>query len=362
MILFLGDLAVPVPQLVAEFEVQGYIGGSIAHQWSVADNEEMVKANRYLEQHGPSGLVDGAQLAELIGPVREEVTGIVTEFFPVSRELIDELPALGFIATVRSGTQNIDSVAAAERGIEIYNNPGRNAPIVADFTVALMLAACRGLALANRALSDGIWLPRSARRVFRTLASTPVGLVGFGQVGYHVARLLRGFEGQVRVYDPYLRTELLADVNVTVVGTLREVIEQSELVSLHARVTPETVGLIGARELGWLGPDGILVNTARAELIDQAALLAALREGSICGAALDVFSEEPLPLHHDLRNHRSVLLTPHLAGGSRDAPLMAVRLLATRLRAVTPPVLWSDSASAGHEAPQPAGGRNNRGR
>jgi D-3-phosphoglycerate dehydrogenase len=349
-ILFLGDLAVPVSQLVAEFEAQGYIGGTIAHQWSLTDNDEMVKANRHLELHGPSGHTDQAQLNELLGPVREQITGIVTEFFPISRELIAELPSLAFVATVRSGTQNIDSVAAAERGIEIYNNPGRNAPVVADFTMALMLAACRGLALANRALSNGVWLPRSARRVFRTLASTPVGLVGFGQVGYQVARLLRGFEGQVRVYDPYLRTEMLGDVNVTVVESLQEVIEQSELVSLHARVTPETVGLIGAQELRWLGPDGILVNTARAELIDEAALLAALREGSICGAALDVFSEEPLPLDHELHRYDSALLTPHLAGGSRDAPLMAVRLLATRLGAVTPPALWAGNVAAQNQS------------
>jgi D-3-phosphoglycerate dehydrogenase len=154
----------------------------------------------------------------------------------------------------------------------------------------------------------------------------------------------------VRVYDPYLRTEMLGDVNVTVVESLQEVIEQSELVSLHARVTPETVGLIGAQELRWLGPDGILVNTARAELIDEAALLAALREGSICGAALDVFSEEPLPLDHELHRYDSALLTPHLAGGSRDAPLMAVRLLATRLGAVTPPALWAGNVAAQNQS------------
>jgi D-3-phosphoglycerate dehydrogenase len=349
VILLLGDLAIPVSQLVSEFEAAGYVGGSIAHQWSLADNDEMVRANRHHELHGPAGLTDGAQLAELVAPVRERITGVVTQFFPVSRELIDELPSLAFIATARSGTQNLDSVAAAERGIEIYNNPGRNAPVVADFTVALMLAACRGVALAYRALADGIWLPRSARRVFRTLASTPVGLVGFGQVGYQVARLLRGFEGTVRIYDPYFRPELLEDLDVIVVDSLQELLEKSELVSLHARVTPETTGLIGARELGWLGPDGLLVNTARAELIDEKALLVALRNGLLGGAALDVFSEEPLPADHGLRRLANVTLTPHLAGGSRDAALIAVRLLVTRLRAVTPLALWADNVAAEHE-------------
>jgi D-3-phosphoglycerate dehydrogenase len=357
VILFFGDVAVPVSQLVAEFEAQGFVGARIAHQWSVTDNEKMVRQNRHLELNGPSGLVDWDELSALVGPARQGITGIVTQFFPVSRELIAELPSLSFVATVRSGTQNLDSAAAAERGIKIYNNPGRNAPIVADFTVALMLAACRGLALANRALSNGVWLPRSARRVFRTLASTRVGLVGFGQVGYHVARLLRGFEAPMRVYDPYLRTETLKGLDLMVAGSLQELIEESEVVSLHARVTPETVSFIGARELAWLGPDGILVNTARAELIDEPALLAALREGSICGAALDVFSEEPLPLDHELRRHDAVLLTPHLAGGSRDAPVTAVRLLATRLRAVTPPALWADNAASPRETPTTSGRR-----
>ena len=149
----------------------------------------------------------------------------------------------------------------------------------------------------------------------------------------------------MRVYDPYLRTEALRDVNVVAVRTLQELIERSEVVSLHARVTPETVGLIGTRELSGLGPDGILINTARADLVDEPALLAALRQGSICGAALDVFSEEPLALDHELRQYDSVLLTPHLAGGSRDASLLAVRLLATRMRAAMPPELWAGNKS-----------------
>ena len=159
MILFLGDFAVPAAQLMAEFEEQGYVGGSVAHQWSLNNNEEMVSANRQLELHGPTGLEDGTQLADLIAPLRQQITGIVTQFFPVSAELVSELPALRFIATVRSGTQNLDSAAAAERGIVVYNNPGRNAPIVADFTVALMLAACRGLTRANRPLPMAFGCP-----------------------------------------------------------------------------------------------------------------------------------------------------------------------------------------------------------
>jgi D-3-phosphoglycerate dehydrogenase len=348
-LLFLGDLAIPADQLIAGFRTQGYEGGAVAHQWALPDNEAMVRANRWHELHGPDGLTDADTLTGLIAPVREQVAGIVTQFFPVSRELIAELPALRFIATVRSGTQNIDTEAAAERGIEIHRNPGRNAPAVADFTVALMLAACRGVAVASQALARGNWLPRSARAEFRTLSSTPVGLVGFGHVGRRVAELLRGFECPVRVYDPYLAEDLVKGLKVTRTDSLEALMADSELVSLHARVTQESTNLIGHHELDLLGPDGILVNTARAELVDETALISALRNGSICAAALDVFSEEPLPAGHELLGLTNATLTPHLAGGSRDALPAAARLLAGRLREALPPDLWAPAV------PGPAG-------
>jgi D-3-phosphoglycerate dehydrogenase len=352
-LLFLGDVAIPADQLIAAFRTQGYEGGAVAHQWALPDNEAMVRANRRHELHGPDGLTDADALTDLIAPVREQVAGIVTQFFPVSRELIAELPGLRFIATVRSGTQNIDAEAAAQRGIEIYCNPGRNAPAVADFTVALMIAACRGVAVASQALARGNWLPRSARAGFRTLSSTPVGLVGFGHVGRRVAELLRGFECPVRVYDPYLTVDLGQGLAVTRTDSLDALMAGSELVSLHARVTEESAGLIGHHELDLLGPDGILVNTARAELVDETALISALRNQSIYAAALDVFSEEPLPAGHELFELTNVTLTPHLAGSSRDALPTAVRLLAGRLRGALPPDLWGavvPSAQAGPTA------------
>ena len=346
-LLFLGDLAIPADQLIAGFRAQGYEGGAVAHQWVLPDNEAMVRANRWHELHGPDGLTDADALSGLIAPVREQIAGIVTQFFPVSRELIAQLPALRFIATVRSGTQNIDTEAAAERGIEIHRNPGRNAPAVADFTVALMLAACRGVAVASQSLAWGNWLPRSARAEFRTLSSTPVGLVGFGHVGRRVAELLRGFECPVRVYDPYLAEDLVKGLGVTRADSLDALMADSELVSLHARVTEELTGLIGHHELDLLGPDGILVNTARAELVDETALISALRNRSICAAALDVFSEEPLPAGHELLGLTNATLTPHLAGGSRDALPAAARLLARRLREALPPDLWTAAVPPG---------------
>lgn len=346
-VLFLGDVGIPAAELLAVFRDRGFTGGAVVHDWRVSGNDEMVRINRAFESRVPTGLVDGGELRELVAGVREHITGVVTQFFPVSRDLLDELPALTFVATVRSGTQNIDTAAAAERNITVRNNPGRNAPVVADFAVAMMMAASRGIATAHTALAAGTWLPRPDRKAFRTLGSSAVGLVGFGQIGGLVARLLRGFDCPVRVYDPYLPAAALSGTQVVRVLSLEELMAGSDVVSLHAKVTPETTGLIDAPALDLLGPNGILVNTARAELVDEAALVAALREHRIGGAALDVFSEEPLPAGHPLRALAHVTLTPHLAGSSRDAATTAVRLLADRLRTAGPTELFVPGTVAG---------------
>jgi D-3-phosphoglycerate dehydrogenase len=344
MILFCGDLALSARQINLEFEGRGYTGPALTHEWHLANNEEMVRLNRHHELQGAEGSTDAEELRALIGSYAHKIDGLVTQFFPVSAELIDELPSLQFIATIRSGIQNIDAAAAQRRGIPVYNNPGRNAAVVADFTVGLMLSTCRGITTANRVLLEGTWLPRSARQAFRTLSSTKIGLVGFGQVGRLVARLLRGFDCELRVYDPYIGPADVTD-NLKVCASLQELLESSEVVSLHAKLTEDTAGLIGAKELGWLGPDGILINTARAGLIDEGALVAALSDGSLCAAALDVFSEEPLPEEHVLRQLPNVTLTPHLAGGSRDALVLAARMLADRLQVHTPAALWRSNVT-----------------
>jgi D-3-phosphoglycerate dehydrogenase / 2-oxoglutarate reductase len=342
-VLFLGDPAVSAEAMVSIFVAQGYTGEVLAHQWRLPDSNAMVRANRFHEANGAVGLTDPDELGALIGPAKDDITGIVTEFFPVSADLIDLLPALKFIGTVRSGTQNVDTEAAKRCGIDVHNNPGRNAPIVADFAVGLMFAASRGIALAHHLLQSGTWMSRADRKDLRTVSGSTIGLVGYGAVGRRVAELSSGFGGEVLVYDPYQKVEISDGQAMRQVEELDDLLEASQIVSLHARVTPATVGLIGRRELDLIG-DGVLVNTARADLIDEGALIAALREQTLRWAALDVFSEEPLPPDHELRGLPNVTLTPHIAGSDRNALAVAVTLLADRLRAVTDETLWSSSS------------------
>jgi D-3-phosphoglycerate dehydrogenase / 2-oxoglutarate reductase len=347
MILFLGDPAISANQLRERFIEDGYVGGALCHEWGVA-REDLAGANRRHELHGPEGFADRAELVDLIEPHRHEIKGIVTHFCPVSAALIEELPELSFIATVRSGTQNLDLAAAGERQIAIHNNPGRNAPVVADFAVGLMLATCRGIAAGHHSVVGGQWQVGAAiRGGLRTLTGMSVGLVGLGQIGARVARLLQGFDCQLRAFDPYVSPQAMAGAlptEIQLVDSLQELFTSSELVSLHAKVTPESTGIIARQELEWLGADGILINTARAELVDEAALVEALEDGTIGAAGLDVFSSEPLPPEHPLRRLGNVTLTPHLAGASRGAGVMAIRMLSGRLRSATDPSLWNQAS------------------
>jgi D-3-phosphoglycerate dehydrogenase len=336
MILFLGDRSIPAAQMAEGFRGHGYAGAALTHQWELASDEELMRTNRRHETHGVEGFADAHTLVPLITRHRDSIVGIVTHFFPVSRAVLDELPSLRFVGTVRSGVQNIDVAAAAARGIEVRSNPGRNAEAVADFTVGLMLATCRGIARAHRQLLEGQWLARQEARSFRTLSSQHVGLVGFGHIGRRVARLLRGFECPILVHDPYLDARSLEGSGVTAAGSLRDLLRRCSLVSLHAPATAETRNMIGAQELGLLGSDGILINTARAELLDETALVTALEQGTIWAAGLDVFREEPLPAGHPLRGLANVTLSPHLAGLSRDAVPQAIGLLAERLGDLLP--------------------------
>jgi D-3-phosphoglycerate dehydrogenase len=335
-ILFLGDRSIPAALMISEFRRHGYAGAALAHDWELASDEDMAAANREHERRGVSGLADAQTLRPLLARHRAAVTGVITHFSPVSGDLLAELPRLRFVATIRSGTQNIDLAAARARALEVRSNPGRNAPIVADYAVGLMLAACRGIAHAHHDLLAGRWLARQQARSYRTLGSEEVGLVGFGQIGQRVARLLRGFECPVHVYDPYLDPGSPARTGTRAAASLPELLERCSLVSLHAPASPQTRHLIGARELELLGPDGILINTARADLVDEQALAAALQQGGIWAAALDVFSTEPLPPGHPLRELPQVTLSPHLAGLSRTAVPLAIGLLAGRLADLLP--------------------------
>jgi D-3-phosphoglycerate dehydrogenase len=332
MLLILGDVFITAKEIADVLRREGYVDDLLEHQWSVNDAAGLAAMNRQNELSPVAGLLDRDALLDAIRGREAAISGIFTHFFPVSRELISLLPKLRYVATLRSGLQNIDTAAASDRGVVVVNNPGRNTEAVAQFSVGLMLATCRGIAQGHASLIHGEWPGLAFRDRQRSLSDSTIGIVGFGQIGRRVASLLRPFGATMLAYDPY---EAADGEGVRQVECLDQLLEESDIVTVHARAVPGAPPILGLPQLERIGPEGILINTARAELVDEDALVQVLRDRRLGAAGLDVFSVEPLPAGHPLRSVPNVTLTPHLAGRVRGVNAAAIRLLAGRVREAT---------------------------
>lgn len=230
---------------------------------------------------------------------------LMRERTPVPASLIARLPRLRLIVTTGARNASIDVRAAREAGVVVCGTRALVTPTV-ELTWALVLAALRGIPEEQASLRAGTW----QRSVGHGLAGRRLGIVGLGAIGSRVARVAQAFEMDVVAWSQNLTAEHAAEVGVRAVPR-EELFETSDVVSIHLRLSDRTRGLVGEPELRAMR-DAWLVNTARAEIVDQAALLRALDEGWIAGAALDVFDIEPVPPDHPLLRAPRTLLTPHL--------------------------------------------------
>lgn len=238
---------------------------------------------------------------------------LVTELEVVDEWVLMQLPDLRVVATARGGPVNVDADACALRGIAVISTPARNADAVADLTLGLLLDLARQVSQGSAHLRSQGWhvggeLPYLHFRG-PELASLTLGIVGLGAVGRRVRqRAVAGFGMRAAHTDPYVAGGL----------PLEELLAQSDVVTLHCPRTPETLGLLDAERLALLPPGAYVLNTAGGGMVDEAALAAALHEGRLGGAALDVFATEPLPRDSPLLTAPRLLLTPHIAGASYD--------------------------------------------
>ena len=261
-------------------------------------------------------LADPEELGTRLREMGAEVLIIEADF--AMEETFAAAPDLRLVGVCRGRVgAHVDLGAASEHGVLVLNTPGRNAVAVAELTLALLLALARRVLEATHLVRSGAW--KSALCAVRwggsELAGKTVGLIGLGAVGREVARRLSAFDVQVKAYDPYVVHSPLSNVSLVSLG---ELLESSDFVSIHCALSPETRGLVGAEELVLMKSTAFLVNTARGAIVDEAALLDALRSGSIAGAALDVFDLEPLPARHPLLHLDNVILTPHIGGAPDD--------------------------------------------
>ncbi|MGI9860566.1 phosphoglycerate dehydrogenase [Moorella naiadis] len=245
-----------------------------------------------------------------------DADGLLVGIDEVSRQVIEGSPGLKVISKYGVGVDNIDLQAARERGIIVTNTPGVNTEAVADLAVALMLCAARQVAAADHSIKKGEWKKFMGVSLFKKT----VGVLGTGQIGRAVVRRLKGFEAELLLYD-IARDENFAAAVGGRYADLAEVLQEADFVSVHLPLLPATRNLIGEAGLRLMKAGAIIVNTARGGIIDEDALVKALREKWIRGAALDTFSVEPLA-NEELRKLPNVVLTPHIGAYTEEAVLM----------------------------------------
>lgn len=258
---------------------------------------------------------------ELIEALRG-VEVCVTQMAPLTKRVLDASPDLRLFCVSRGGPVNANLEAAAQAGVAVTFAPGRNAVATAEHTLAMLLAATRRIPQTHADLAGGVWRGDyyTYDNVGPELEGGTVGLVGYGAIGRRVARMLAGFGADVLVHDPY--------VDVPGRVELPELLERSGFLSLHARATPETIGMIGAAEIAAMPRGSVLVNCARGALLDYDALCDALDSGHLFGAATDVFPEEPIPPGSRLLTTPNLVMTPHLAGASKQTAMKAASIVA----------------------------------
>lgn len=289
-------------------------------EWEHGNLEMLQKDNLLIEQNGPEAVDLPYKLVEGI----EEYDILVVQFLPVSKKLIEKAKKLKLICVLRGGVENVSYEYATLKGITVLNTPGRNARAVAEFTMGMILSEIRNIARSHAALKNGNW-----RKNFPNSGSVPelynktVGLVGLGYVGHLVSGYLQAFGCNVIAYDPFVKENI---ENVKLVK-LDYLLKNSDIISIHARLTDDTYHMIGEREINLMKPNAVLVNTARSGLVDQKSIEKALNEEKIAGAALDVFDVEPIPKENMILKLDNVTITPHMAGSTRDAFINSPKLM-----------------------------------
>lgn len=265
------------------------------------------------------------QAEEFAGKIKDVGADVlIVEADLVHKELLEACD-LKIVACCRREPLNVSREAATSRGIPIFYAPGCNAEAVADLTLGFMLSLARSIDIVNLRIRKGALPIDSPEDILMVnnryggfeLGGATIGLVGFGAVGRKVVERLKGFGATVLVHDPHVTDEDLKAEGVEPVN-LEALLERSDIVSLHAGLNDETRKMIGADELALMKPTAFLINTAQSFLTDEEALLAALREGRIAGAALDVFEEEPIRQECPFLAFDNVICTPHLGGATRD--------------------------------------------
>lgn len=318
----------------------------------------------YLEELKELGEINIQGWAKGIGKLSEEklinlakdVDIIITSYDDITKKIIENCKNLKLIACTRSTPVNIDLKAAKENNVTVVNTPGRNSDSTAEHTIGLMLSIARKIPMAYKSLKNGeftgekpskedvknglkedvIWdMDENSPYVIfkgKELKDKYLGIIGFGSIGRRVANIASAFGMNLLIYDPYV-----SEIDINRVGrkkvSLHKLLSESDFITTHLKVTPETRGLIGKEEFEKMKKSAYFINTSRAAVIDEEALIETLRNNEIAGAALDVFEKEPIYREHPFVTELdNIVITPHIAGATHDVLTNHTKMIIEELK------------------------------
>jgi D-3-phosphoglycerate dehydrogenase len=283
---------------------------------------------RELQKLGEVKVKTGLPPSELLKEVSDVDVLVVRSATKVTREVIEAAKKLKIVARAGVGLDNIDQEAAKEKGVKVLNAPESVSVAVAELTIGLMLSWCRKIPLADASMRAGRW--EKSKFMGTELRGKTLGIIGTGRIGIEVAKRAKAFDMQLLGYDIVQNDQFLALGGKYV--DLETLLKSSDFVSLHVPLNEKTRNLIGEKELRLMKKSAVLINTSRGAVVDENALVRALKEGWIAGACLDVYRKEPLPGDHPLLSLPNVILTPHLGASTEEAQREAALVIAEKIR------------------------------
>lgn len=258
------------------------------------------------------------------------VSVCIAHHAPLTKNVLEHALDLKLFIVCRGGPVNVNVPAATEHGVTVAYTPARNAAATAEHTVAMILSALRGIPQADAAMRVGEWKgDYTYENAAFELEAATVGLIGYGAIGHIVARTLRAFGARILIYDPLANINAADDVEQV---SLEELLDRSQIISLHARETKESRNILGRAQIERLQKGTVVVNCARGSLVDYDALAEALASGHLFAAAADVFAVEPLSSGSPLLKLPNFIMTPHIAGGTRQAAEKAAAIAVQELQ------------------------------
>ncbi len=297
-------------------EKYGYTFEHIVNTLDLKTDDEYMEYFLKLEKEGP----DAVPYNDRILDAAKDTELIVTAMSPVPSKIYDVAKELKAVGIIRSGVENVNIKRATEKGIKVINCPERLAVPVSEYTVGLIIAEMKNIARSHKRVMEHNFVDTSYCNSSYTgnLKGRNVGIIGLGAIGSRVAKVMDAFEANVLVYDSFVSDEEIRKRGYTPLS-LNELCAQADVITIHLRLVPETKDTIGKEQFALMKPTCVLINTARAGLVNEEALLDALINHKIGGAGLDVWHQEPLPDDSPLLSLDNVTLTAHIAGWCSDA-------------------------------------------